>query len=96
MDSEYLNYYLNSGDAKGHCRQVKTDGVSQSNINAQKLSKFEIPFCSIEEQKEIVKRAKAMLDIADKVEQQIELASNKAKKLTQAILAKAFRGELIN
>jgi type I restriction enzyme, S subunit len=95
LDSEYLNFFLNSGQAKAYCRQVKTDGVSQSNINAQKLSKFEIPFCSVEEQREIVKRAKVMLDVANKVEQQIDSATNKAQRLTQAILTKAFRGDLV-
>ncbi len=96
LDSEYLNFFLNSGYAKAYCRQVKTDGVSQSNINAQKLSKFEIPFCSIEEQKVIVERAKVMLDIANKVEQQIGSAIKKSEKLTQAILAKTFREEMTN
>ena len=33
---DYLNYYLNSSKAKEYYMQVKTDGVSQSNINAKK------------------------------------------------------------
>jgi len=33
---------------------------------------------------------------ADKVEKQIESAIKKAEKLIQAILAKAFRGDLVN
>jgi len=94
LNSEYLNYCLNSGYAKDYCYQVKSDGVSQSNINAQKLGKFEVPFCSPEEQQEIVKRIKSMFEVADLVEKQIEIAGNKADKLTQSILAKAFRGEL--
>jgi len=94
LNSEYLNYCLNSGYAKDYCYQVKSDGVSQSNINAQKLGKFEIPLCSSEEQQEIVRRVKSMFEVADLVEKQIEIAGNKAEKLTQTILAKAFRGEL--
>lgn len=34
---DYLNYYLNSSKAKEYYMQVKTDGVSQSNINAKKI-----------------------------------------------------------
>ena len=34
LQSEYLNYCLNAPYAKKFCLQVKTDGVSQSNINA--------------------------------------------------------------
>ncbi|MBW2321862.1 MAG: restriction endonuclease subunit S, partial [Deltaproteobacteria bacterium] len=45
LESKYLNYCLNSPYAKEFCLRVKTDGVSQSNINAQKLGKFEVPFC---------------------------------------------------
>ncbi len=44
VDPEYINYCLNSNFAKDFCSKAKTDGVSQSNINAQKLGKFEIPF----------------------------------------------------
>lgn len=95
LNSEYLNYCLNSSYAKDYCYQVKSDGVSQSNINAQKLGKFEVPFCSTEEQQEIVKRIKSMFEVADLVDKQIKMAGSKADKLTQSILAKAFRGELI-
>ena len=37
LNTEYLNIQLNSPHARGYCWQVKTDGVSQSNINAKKL-----------------------------------------------------------
>jgi len=94
LDSEYLNIYLNSYLAKEFCRQVKTDGVSQSNINAQKLGKFEIPFCSVEEQKEIAKRVKSLLTVADEIEDNVNKAASRVEKLTQSILGKAFKGEL--
>ncbi len=41
LNSEYLNIQLNSPHARDYCWQVKTDGVSQSNINAQKLKAYE-------------------------------------------------------
>ena len=96
LDSEYLNIYLNSYLAREFCRQVKTDGVSQSNINAQKLGGFEMPLCSIEEQKEIVKRVKSLLTVADEIEDKVNKAAARVEKLTQSILGKAFKGELIN
>src|SRR3989339_387067 len=43
LNSEYLNYCLNTVYAREFCQQVKTDGVSQSNVNAQKLGKFPLP-----------------------------------------------------
>ncbi|MBW2741745.1 MAG: restriction endonuclease subunit S, partial [Deltaproteobacteria bacterium] len=95
LDSEYLNYCLNSAYAKVFFLRIKTDGVSQSNINAKKLGKFEVPFCSSEEQQEIVRRVEALFKIADQIEERYQKARSYVDKLTQSILAKAFRGELV-
>ena len=95
LNPEYLNCCLNTDYAREYCMTVKTDGVSQSNINAQKLAKFEIPFCSPEEQQEIVRRVDALYKLADTIEKRVAAATIQADRLTQAILAKAFRGELV-
>lgn len=95
LDSRYLNYCLNTNYTKEICLKVRTDGVSQSNINAQKLAKFEIPFCALEEQKEIVRRVEELFKWADAIEKRLAAATRRAEKLTQSILAKAFRGELV-
>ncbi len=95
LDPEYLNYCLNTTFAKEFCRHVKTDGVSQSNINAQKLGAFEVPFPPLEEQKEIVCRVEELFKFADQVEERYKKARSYTDKLAQSILAKAFRGELV-
>jgi type I restriction enzyme S subunit len=95
LDPEYLNYCLNTSFAKDFCWRVKSDGVSQSNINAHKLSKFEIPFCSIEEQQEIVRRVGAMFERLDHIEAVYKAAKENVDNITQSVLAKAFRGELV-
>lgn len=95
LDPEYLNLCLNTSYAHEFCQQVKTDGVSQSNINAKKLGRFEIPFCSLEEQQEIVRRAGKLLALADRIEERYQGAKKQVDGLTQSILAKAFRGELV-
>jgi len=95
LDSKYLNFCLNTIYARDFCMNVKTDGVSQSNINAQKLAKFEVPFCSIQEQREIVRRVEVLFNLANKIEKRVAGATARAERLTQAILAKAFRGELV-
>ncbi|OCF94725.1 restriction endonuclease subunit S [Gilliamella sp. wkB308] len=91
---EYLNYNLNSPEAKQYCYEVKSDGVSQSNINAQKLGEYPIQIPSLEEQNEIVRRVEQLFAYADKIEQQVNIALEKVNHLPQSILAKAFRGEL--
>lgn len=95
LDPKYLNLCLNTNYAREFCSQVKTDGVSQSNINAQKLGTFEVPYCLLAEQQEIVRRVEALFKLADAIEKKVESATKRADKLTQAILTKAFRGELV-
>ncbi|MFI0399232.1 MAG: restriction endonuclease subunit S [Thiolinea sp.] len=55
LDPEFLNISLNSLYAKAYCRAVKSDGVSQSNINAKKLAAYSFYLPPIEEQTEIVR-----------------------------------------
>jgi type I restriction enzyme S subunit len=93
--SEYLNYCLNSPHGKDYCWRVKTDGVSQSNINAQKLGCFEVPFCTNEEQNEIVRRVEALFVVADQLEEKLATAKLLVDKLNISVLSKAFRGELV-
>jgi type I restriction enzyme S subunit len=47
------------------------------------------------EQQEIVRRVDALFALADKIEVRVKSATARVEKITQAILAKAFRGELV-
>lgn len=93
--SQYLNLYLNSAIAKQYGNTVKTDGVNQSNINGEKLSNYPFPYCSIQEQEEIVKILESQLSKLDKLEDEITLSLKQSQSLRQAILKKAFAGELV-
>lgn len=95
LDPSYLNLCLNTNYARAFCQSVKTDGVSQSNINAQKLGHFEVPYPPISEQQEIVRRVEELFALADRLEARVGKARGQVDKLTQSILAKAFRGELV-
>jgi type I restriction enzyme, S subunit len=95
LDPEYLNYCLNSDYARGYCWKIKTDGVSQSNINAQKLGKFEIPFCSLKEQREIIGQIKRSFKTIKEIENLYQENYSDLERLDRSILAKAFRGELV-
>lgn len=95
INSDYLNYCLNTERAREWCKQVKTDGVSQSNINAQVLATFLIPLPSLEEQQEIVRRVDTLFTLADSLEAKCKDALGQVDKIEQSILAKAFRGGLV-
>ncbi|WP_304274391.1 restriction endonuclease subunit S [Phascolarctobacterium succinatutens] len=91
---DYLNYYLNSSKAKEYYMQVKTDGVSQSNINAKKIGEFEIPLPTLSEQHEIVRLIDDLLARERKAQQAAEQALASIDLMKKSILACAFRGEL--
>lgn len=91
---DYLNYYLNSSKAKEYYMQVKTDGVSQSNINAKKIGEFEIPLPTLPEQDEIVRLIDDLLARERKAQQATEQALASIDLMKKSILARAFRGEL--
>jgi type I restriction enzyme S subunit len=91
----YLNYCLNGPSGRDYCWQVKTDGVSQSNINAKKLAAFRFDLPSLSEQAEIVSRVDSLFALADRIEARLATAQRLVERLTPATLAKAFRGELV-
>ena len=90
---EYLNYVMNSIEAKKYCYAIKTDGVSQSNINAKKIGAFIIPVPTIEEQQAIVNILDKIFIKYDKI-RDLQTQIDKIELLKKSILAKAFRGEL--
>lgn len=95
LNPEYLNFCLNTNYAKEFCLRVKTDGVSQSNINAQKLGAFELPLCPLAEQQEIVRRVEGLFKLADHLEQRLAQARKQVDTLEPSLLARAFAGRLV-
>jgi len=95
IDSKYLNLFLNSVFAKQYGNTVKTDGVNQSNINGDKLINYPFPYCSLGEQKEIIKILEEKISVIDENDTEIRLNLKRAEVLRQAILKKAFSGQLV-
>lgn len=59
------------------------------------LEQIEVPLPSLAEQQEIVRRVEALFALADQIEARFQKAKAQVDKLTQSLLAKAFRGELV-
>lgn len=95
VSSQYLNLFLNSHIAKQYGNTVKTDGVNQSNINGEKLSNYPFPYCSLEEQVQIVKLLDSLLSEIDKSMSDIDANEKRSQALRQSILKKAFSGQLV-
>lgn len=92
---QYLNWCLNSPIYLSYIEELKT-GISESGMNMtqSKLKGLIVDLPSVEEQTEIVRRVEQLFAYADTLEQQANAAKERVDNLTQAILAKAFRGEL--
>ncbi len=94
LNPKYLACVLNSHRIRAEAiREVSTSTVPF--VNGKTIGNFVIPLPSIEEQKKIVKKVEQLFAFADQVEQRVTDAQSRIDSLTQSILAKAFRGELV-
>lgn len=91
---DYLNYALNTLDAKKYCNSVKTDGVNQSNINAKKIGAYSFNVPSIPEQEKIVSVIQKLLSKEQQAKEAAEAVLDQINLMKKSILARAFRGEL--
>ncbi len=91
---DYLNYALNTLDAKKYCNSVKTDGVNQSNINAKKIGAYSFNVPSIHEQEKIVSVIQKLLSKEQQAKEAAEAVLDQINLMKKSILARAFRGEL--
>jgi hypothetical protein len=87
--------WINSPWGRQWARTVRTDCVSQSNINASKLQTMPLPVPPLGEQEEIVRRMEALFRLADTIEGRLAAAWAQAERLPRTILERAFRGELV-
>ncbi|MGL5526476.1 MAG: restriction endonuclease subunit S [Aeromonas veronii] len=69
-------------------------GTGVKHYRVGDVSNLIIPIPPTEEQAEIVRRVEQLFTYADSIELQAKAAKEQVDNLTQAILAKAFRGEL--
>jgi len=95
MDTSLFMYFMMSRAFQDLIRANAT-GSAAVGIKGAKFRDLVIPFPPKEEQLEIVRRVEALLKVADTIEQRVETTRTQAEKLTQSILAKAFRGELVS
>jgi type I restriction enzyme S subunit len=94
VNPTYLANVLNSPKLYEHASDVAR-GAAQPTVTLGDLKQFEIPVPPLPEQREIVRRIEGLFRLADAIEKRVVSATARAEKLTQAILAKAFRGELV-
>ncbi|WP_421304753.1 restriction endonuclease subunit S [Aeromonas veronii] len=93
LSSKFLAYWLRSS-ALQEIIQLEIKSGAQGKLALKRIKELPVPYPELEEQTEIVRRVEQLFAYADTLEQQAKAAKARVDKLTQAILAKAFRGEL--
>ena len=93
-DVAYLMYFFNSPNAKRIIESM-CFGVTRLRIDMAMFKSFPIPLPPRLEQTEIVRRVETLFAFADRLEARLKTAQTAADRLTPALLAKAFRGELV-
>ena len=98
-NSEYLNYIFSSPYVRSYCKEVKTIGVQQCNINAEKVSQLLVPIAPFEEQMRIVDKIKEVLPSVDKYsisQHNLDLLNvSLSECLKKSILQEAIQGRLV-
>jgi type I restriction enzyme, S subunit len=91
---KYALYFFcsNRGREKIKLQANSTSGLHT--LSLSKISKLELPVCSIEEQQQIVQEIESRLSVCDKIEETIANSLKQAEALRQSILKKAFEGKL--
>ena len=94
VNRDFIKYYLDSIYAKEFFGQFSHGGTMDI-LNLGILKKLPIALPSIEEQTEIVRLVEQYFALADTLEKNLANAKQRVDNLTQSILAKAFKGELV-
>ena len=95
INPDFLLYFLMSPIGKQMIREKATSGAGLYTLSISKVSSIEVHFPNVAEQLKIVAVIEELFEHANTVEKQYNAAKARLDKLTQSILAKAFRGELI-
>lgn len=92
---KFLLHFLNSGKARAYIEEKAKSTSGVNNINSEEISDLQIPVPTLAEQEKIVAEIESRFERADALETAVDRALNDAEKLKQAVLKKAFSGELV-
>jgi type I restriction enzyme S subunit len=94
--SDLLAYFINSVFGRAWIAQVVSQQVGQANVNGTKLQALAVPLPSLDEQEQIVAEVERRLSVIEELEATVEANIKRADRLRQAILQRAFAGQLVS
>jgi type I restriction enzyme S subunit len=90
--AEFIFYFFKANQSK---LESFAPATAQKNINLHTLENLVIPYCSSEEQYQIVQEIESRLSVCDKLEETITASLQQSEALRQSILKKGFEGKLV-
>jgi type I restriction enzyme S subunit len=94
LDGGFLAHMLQASPVR-RAIEHRATGTTVLGIAYKRFKYVRLPIAPIIEQKEIVRRVDKLFALADAIECRVRAATIRANKLPQAILSKAFSGELV-
>lgn len=95
ISAAYLALCLRTEEVLSHAVSRAKATAGQFNLTLEICRELPLPVPPAEEQTEIVHRVEQLFAFADQLEAKVASAKSRIDHLTQSILAKAFRGELV-
>ncbi len=94
VSARYLCYALNSFPVRSATRKL-VHGVGRPRLNLSEIKSVQVPLPSMTEQADIVAAIEDWFSLLDKSESLIQSSIQRAARLRQAILKRAFEGRLV-
>ena len=92
----YIYNYFQTYDFRNNVRLKVKHAVNQVSINQKNLGMVPVSIAPIKEQTYIIQIVNQLFSRINPIEKSVKIAQARCEKMTQSILAKAFRGELVS
>jgi type I restriction enzyme S subunit len=91
----FIEIATNAPSSRDVIEDLAKTSAGQTGISGKDLKGLRVTLPSLLEQHEIVRRVESLFAYADRLEARYAVARAQVERLTPALLAKAFRGELV-
>ena len=95
LSPRFVEGYWNSPAGSELLAELAVTSAGLYNLSVSKVGALPVPLASSDEQAEIVRRMSELIQSAEAIEERVMRASEYAERAAEALLAKAFRGELV-
>lgn len=90
----FLALFLNSHEGRQQADRAAT-GTAHPHINIRDIKQYQVPLASHTDQRKVIAKASGLLSDCDRVSQSVAVGIIRASALRNAVLSRAFSGQLV-